>query len=424
MGRACLTGTVTSTASPQTTGTRTVSAARRWAMLAAGTGAQAATSAMVTAPSFLIPELHRPVAHGGYGMSLAEAGLVASASMAGMMLTLVLWGLVVDRRGERFALLAGLLVTAAGGAVAAVLASPWPMAAALCLSGVGAAATNSASGRVVVGWFPPERRGVAMGIRQTGQPLGVGIAAGTVAVIAHHHGIGPALWVPTAAAAAVAAFVAVVVIDPPRPAATSGARATHPYRADRYLARIHAASVLLVVPQFLVWTFGLTWLVDDLGWSPGVAGLVVAGTQVAGAAARIGAGWASDLLGSRMRPMRAVAVVAAATMALLGLAAAEAPGSPVVTVVAVVLLVVASAVTVADNGLAFTAVAERAGPFWSGRALGLQNTAQHLAAVAVPPLAGLAITAWGYGAAYALAAALPLLAVAVVPVAGERRIGD
>ncbi|TNM38306.1 MFS transporter [Nocardioides albidus] len=411
-----------SSVAPRTTGPRTVSAARRWAMLAAGTGAQAATAAMVTAPSFLIPELHRPVADGGFGMSLAEAGLVASASMAGMMCTLVLWGLVVDRRGERFALLTGLVVTAVGGAVAAVLAEPWPMAAALCFAGIGAAATNSASGRVVVGWFPPERRGIAMGIRQTGQPLGVGLAAGTVAVIAHHHGIGPALWVPTGATLLVVALVALVVLDPPRPPVTPGARVVNPYRTDRYLARIHGASVLLVVPQFLVWTFGLTWLVDDLGWSPGVAGLVVAGTQVAGAAARIGAGWASDLVGSRMRPMRAVAFAAAATMGLLGLAAAGADGSPFVTGLAVVLLVIASAVTVADNGLAFTAVAERAGPFWSGRALGLQNTAQHLAAVAVPPLAGLTITAWGYGAAYALAAALPLLAVAVVPVAGERTV--
>ncbi|GAA1507343.1 MFS transporter [Nocardioides humi] len=414
---------MTRTAAPHPQAARTVSATHRWAMLAAGTGAQAATSAMVVAPSFLIPELHRPVAAGGYGMSLAEAGLVASASMTGMMFTLVLWGLVVDRRGERFALLTGLLVTAAGGAAAAALAEPWPMAAALCFAGIGAAATNSASGRVVVGWFPPERRGIAMGIRQTGQPLGVGLAAGTVAVIAHHHGIGPALWVPTGAALAITAFVALVVLDPPRPAAAAGDhRAVNPYRADRYLARVHGASVLLVVPQFLVWTFGLTWLVADLGWSPGVAGLVVAGTQVAGAAARIGAGWASDLVGSRMRPMRAVAVLAAATMALLGLAAAGAEDSAVVTGVAVVLLVVASAVTVADNGLAFTAVAERAGPFWSGRALGLQNTAQHLAAVAVPPIAGLTITAWGYGATYALAAALPLLAVLVVPVAGERSV--
>lgn len=262
-----------------------------------------------------------------------------------------------------------------------------------------------------------------MGIRQTGQPLGVGLAAGTVAVIAHHHGVGPALWLPTAVSVAVAAFVAAVVLDPPRPPAAAAQAAANPYRSDRYLARIHAASVLLVVPQFLVWTFGLTWLVDDLGWSPGLAGLVVAGTQVAGAAARIGAGWASDVVGSRMRPMRAVAVLAAATMALLGLAAGGADASAALTATAVALLVAASAVTVADNGLAFTAVAERAGPFWSGRALGLQNTAQHVAAVAVPPVAGLAITTWGYGATYALAAVLPLLAVLVVPVGGEGRVG-
>ena len=36
-------------------------------------------------------------------------------------------------------------------------------------------------------------------------------------------------------------------------------------------------------------------------------------------------------------------------------------------------------ITVSDNGLAFTAIAEIAGPFWSGRALGTQNTSQHLA---------------------------------------------
>ncbi|WP_278260014.1 MFS transporter [Nocardioides convexus] len=293
-----------------------------------------------------------------------------------MTCTLVLWGIVVDRRGERFALLAGLAITAGGGAVATLMGEPWPMAAALCVAGVGAAATNSASGRVVVGWFPPEQRGLAMGIRQTGQPLGVGLAAATVAVIAHHAGIGPALWVPTLAAVLSAVLVALVVLDPPRPDRSAAGAVANPYRADAFLARIHGASVLLVVPQFLVWTFGLTWLVEDLGWSPGVAGGVVAGTQVAGAAARVGAGWVSDRLGSRMRPMRSVAVLAAATMALLGLTALAADGSGPLTAAAVALLVVASAVTVADNGLAFTAVAERAGPFWSGRALGLQNTAQ------------------------------------------------
>ncbi|WP_249666213.1 MFS transporter [Nocardioides faecalis] len=402
---------------------REVSDARRWAMLAAGTVAQASTAAMVAAPSFLIPQLHRPVAEGGNGLSLAAAGLVSSAAMAGMMCTLVLWGLVVDRRGERFALLGGLGIAGLGGLLATLTSSPAALAGALALAGVGAAATNSASGRVVVGWFPAQRRGVAMGIRQTGQPLGVGLAAATVAVVAHSHGIGPALWVPTAATVLATAGVALTVLDPPRPAAGERRAVVNPYRADSFLLRIHSSSVLLVVPQFLVWTFGLTWLVEGLDWSPGLAGLTVAATQVAGAAARIGAGWLSDAMGSRMRPMRAVAVLAGVCMALLGGAAALAEGSTLLTAVSVLLLVAASALTVADNGLAFTAIAERAGPFWSGRAMGLQNTAQHLAAVAVPPLAGLSITAWGYGATFALAAVFPLVAISAVPVGGERPVG-
>jgi len=44
----------------------------------------------------------------------------------------------------------------------------------LLLGGMAAASSNSASGRLVVGWFPPEQRGLVMGIRQTAQPLGVG----------------------------------------------------------------------------------------------------------------------------------------------------------------------------------------------------------------------------------------------------------
>ena len=78
---------------------------------------------------------------------------------------------------------------------------------------------------------------------------------------------------------------------------------------------------------------------------------------------------------------------------------------------------------VADNGLAFTAVAERAGPFWSGRALSLQNTAQFLAAALVPPLAGLAVTHVGYPVTFALAAVFPLVAIALVPVRDERELG-
>ncbi|HYF74093.1 MAG TPA: MFS transporter [Nocardioides sp.] len=383
-----------------------VGAVRRWSMLGASTLAQAATAVMVHGPAFLIPTLHDE------GMSLARAGLVAAAPTLGVMLTLVAWGAVTDRRGERFVLLTGLGATVAAGVAGALTGGTTLLAIALFAAGAGAASTNAASGRVVVGWFPPARRGLAMGIRQMAQPVGVGVAAISVAVVADVAGVHAALWVPTAACALAAVVVALVVADPPRPERRAVA-AVNPYREDAYLSRIHGVSVLLVVPQFVVWTFALAWLVQDRDWSPAAAGGVVAVAQVAGALGRIAVGHLSDVVGGRMRPLRWVALAAAASMALLGLTAALDLG------VAVLLVVVATLVTVADNGLAFTAVAERAGPFWSGRALGVQNTAQFLAASAVPPLAGLVVTGWGYAAAFGLAALFPVVAAPLVPVHDE-----
>ena len=117
-----------------------------------------------------------------------------------------------------------------------------------------------------------------------------------------------------------------------------------------------------------------------------------------------------------MRPLRWVALAAAVSMGALGVAAGQD------LAIAVPLVVLATVVTVADNGLAFTAVAERAGPFWSGRALGLQNTAQFVTAAAVPPVAGLAVTHLGYAVAFGVAALFPVLAAPLVPVQEERAL--
>jgi len=372
-------------------------------MLAVSTTAQAAAAMTIHGPAFLIPTLHHE-----RGLSLPTAAFVSAATMLGVMTTLVAWGWVVDRCGERFSLLTGLTATATAGLISTQVHGTVALTVSLFLAGAAAASTASASGRVVVGWFPSRQRGLAMGIRQTAQPIGVGVAAISIAVVADRHGIATALWIPTIAAALAAVLVALLVLDPPRPERSAGPTPS-PYSRDRFLARIHGVSVLLVVPQFVVWTFALVWLIDDRDWSPAAAGALVAAAQVFGAAARIGVGALSDRVGSRVRVLRWVAVAAAVTMALLGLTA------QLDLAVAVLLMVVATMVTVADNGLAFTAVAERAGPFWSGRALGIQNTAQYLTSSVSAPIAGVVIDQWGNPATFALAAIFPVLALGLIP---------
>jgi MFS family permease len=256
-----------------------------------------------------------------------------------------------------------------------------------------------------------------MGIRQTAQPLGVALGALVIPRLAESHGVAPALLFP-AIVCAVAAVISVVgVLDPPRPprAEAHADDLANPYRGSSTLWRIHAVSVLLVTPQSLVWTFTLVWLMTDRGWSAASAGAMVTFAQILGAAGRIAAGLWSDKVGSRLHPIRVIAIGAAIAMGLLALT--DLLNSPI----AVAVMVVASVITVSDNGLAFTAIAEIAGPFWSGRALGTQNTGQILTSAVVPPVFGALIGIAGFPAAFAVCALFPLAAIPVVPVDRNRR---
>ncbi|PPJ29602.1 MFS transporter [Nocardia nova] len=385
-----------------------VRATRRWTMLALGVFAQCSSAVIVHGTPFLLPALT------DRGMPLATAGLLVAMPTAGLVCTLIAWGYIVDRVGERTVLVAGPVVMCVAGVAAATVTNYGILGVLLFLAGMGAASTNGASGRVIVGWFPVDQRGLAMGIRQTAQPLGVAIAAMSIPAVAAAHGFSTAILVPAAMAGAAAIGCLIGIVDPPRPA-SNGAHPDNPYRGDSTLWRIHAVSVLLVVPQATLWTFALLWLHRDAGLSLPVAGAIVTATQILGAAGRIGAGIWSDRVGSRLRPLHTVAIAAVVSMATLAGAAwlhwwwAAIP-----------ILFAASVITVADNGLAFTAVAEIAGPYWSGRGLGIQNTGQNLASAAVAPIFGALITAAGFPATYLVAAVIAAAAVPMVPIARNR----
>jgi len=375
-------------------------------MLGVAVFAQASTTVVTSTPAFLIPLLHTE-----RGLSLAQAGLLAAAPSLGLVLSLVAWGAATDRWGERRILVLGLVITTVA-VVAASLVSGYPaLGALLVVTGIGAASTSSASGRVVVGWFSRERRGLAMGIRQSCQPLGVAVAALAIPPLVASNVIAPALIFGAILVGLSAIACLVVIVDPARPERTHVAGTSdNPYRRDGTLLRIHLVSVLLVVPQFALSTFGLVWLVVDLHWSTLAAGLVVGGAQLLGAGGRIAVGVLSDRVGSRLRPLRWVAV---AGIVLLLLTAGA--GALDWSAAAAVCYVLASCISVADNGLAFTAVAEFAGPHWSGRALGAQNTGQFIGATIVAPALGALIGVVGYPAAFALVALAPALAVPLVP---------
>src|SRR5699024_2729266 len=140
--------------------------------------------------------------------------------------------------------------------------------------------------------------------------------------------------------------------SPPTASAGEG-RATpssvfNPYRGDSFLWRIHAVSALLVIPQFAFSTYGLVWLIAVQGIGASAAGAIVAAAQIVGALGRMVVGGLSDRTGSRVGLMRVVAIAAVVLVAAIAfLSLTQMP------VAAAIVFVLASTVSVADNGLAF-----------------------------------------------------------------------
>ena len=384
---------------------------RRWLILALGVLAQASACAFMYGLPFLVPLLRDTL-----GLSLAAVGLYVAAPVVGLLLTLVAWGALADRFGERRVMTAGLLSSAVTMSAAALAPTTDHrlVLVLLALGGASGASLFAASGRLVMGWFPRHERGVAMGIRQCAQPVGVGVAGISLPGLAERVGAFPALLLPAVLCLVMAVLVALFAADPPRDAGTLTAAPTRSPYAGPLLWRIHLASALLVLPQFAISAFSVEYLVREQGFSATAAGALVAVVQIVGAGGRIAIGWWSDRVGSRMRPMRQIAVGAAGVLVAFALGDLFAPW------LAIAALVIGGVVTVAHNGLGYTATAEIAGPLWSGRALGVQNTGQNIVSSITPLALGAVIGGLGYAAGFLLATAAPVVAIAVTPVRQER----
>ena len=363
----------------------------RWAVLAAGTAAQASFSSISFAIAVLAPALREE-----YELTLTQIGVVLAAEWVGLTIALLPWGFAVDRWGERWTLTSGLVLCAVFLAAAAYAPSFAWLVVLLGLAGAAGGSVQSGSGRAVMRWFSARERGLALGVRQTAVPIGGAVAALVL----------PVLETPRAGLLFVAGFVLA--------GALAGALVLragteeHLEKTDveitlrdRRLWLACWGSGLYLVAQVAMMGFVVLFLHDEHGFSTGAAAAVFAVGQGLAAALRIGVGHWSDVLGTRVSPLRRIGVVIAVALA----AVAVLSGSP--TWLLVPALVFATGTSMAWNGLSYTIAAELGGRR-SGAAIGFQQTVLSAIGIAAPVAFAAMVSGTSWPVAFALAAVFPL----------------
>lgn len=375
----------------------------RWVVLAVGSLSTAALAAVQGGLPALGPAIQET-----FDLSLVEVTAVFTAFALGTVLTLLAWGVLSDRAGERLVIGGGLAAGALAMFAAAGADGYTALLAWMALAGMMGSSAVAASGRAVFGWFPRDERGLALGLRQTAVPAGAALASFTLPPLASAAGVDAALYALAGMMLVAAAASAIWLRDGPRiesaaPPAPDAAR-------DPRIWRLSAASSLMIIGQVGVTSLLVLYLYSERDWSAAHAALALGGVQVGAAVARVTAGRWSDLRGERVEPFRQLATLAGALL-LAGVVL----GPPA--------LMAGGVAAMSWNGLSFTAAAEISGRRQAGTAMGIQNTAMRVVAAGVPVGLGALASAVSWSLVFVVMGVTPLIARAILRplVEDERR---
>jgi MFS family permease len=384
----------------------------KWGILGIGIIAQAAFSA-----AFQGIPMASAVLQSDYHYSTGQLGVVLAALTCGAAVTEIVWGLLTDRFGERAVLVTGLAGTTVSLAAATAFLVPtggytppsWLLSAVLLLAGALGGCVNSASGRAVLGWFPPGNHGFAISLRVAAVPLGGAIGALALPALAMSVGFRGVFGFLTAFALAATVAIVCWLDEPPLPPAGHRNTTVSPLRRWK-IWRISLSAFLLDFPQFTVLSFAAIYLHREHGIGlTAISGLLFA-VQALGAVSRVWSGRWTDSRGGRHR--RGIVIVYSWVIAACFVGLALCGSGP--AWIAAALMVVAGLLSCGWHGVHYAEIAIMAGKERSGTALGLENTMVFAGAFLTPLVIPGILAATSWSVVMLLVGAVPAALSAVV----------
>lgn len=350
-----------------------------------------------------------------FGLSRFQIGLAIATLTLGYTLMLFPAGALVDAFGDRPAMVGGLLGLGLGAvSVAAAPGFPVLLAAAFVL-GAAYSTAMPATNRAVADRAPKGRYNLAVGLKQVGVTAGSAVAALLVTGLA---AVGLSWRAGFTVAAVASIAVAAGFALRYRGSGGSGTLAVPEMSVlaqNRPLRRLVAVGFFLGAGIFTATGYVVPYLDEGVGFSVGLAGLVLALMQVTGSVGRIVAGSLADRLpwGSASASLAVLAAQAVGATALLWmLPVFRGPALYVVFALLGVMLL-------GGTGLYHGALVVIAADERSGAATAAGQTTINLGGLVVPPVFGLVADHGGYEAAWPVLGACMAVA-ALLTVFGRR----
>lgn len=234
-----------------------------------------------------------------WNLSSLQTGFIVSAVNIGPIFSMILFGYFMDKKGEKQIIAWGSILLGLSALLLMLVNNYVVLLFLLLIVGVWYGSAQTGGSTAIVKWFPDKHRGLAIGIRQTGIPIGGALASVILTYMYHHYSLSSVHLVQGLVAIAGGLLFLLIYQEPKERVAVAATSVTFKEKLmaiknNKGLYPIYIVGIVMMTLQMILIAHFMSYLHQEGGYSLTEAGQYLSLILIGGMIGRVAIAWISD----------------------------------------------------------------------------------------------------------------------------------
>ncbi|MEX3747133.1 MFS transporter [Lysinibacillus xylanilyticus] len=254
-----------------------------------------------------------------WNLSSFQAGFIVSAVNIGPIFSMIVFGYLMDKKGEKQIIGWGSILLGFSALLLMLANSYTVLIILLVVVGIWYGSAQTGGSTAIVKWFPDKHRGLAIGIRQTGIPIGGALASVILTYMYHHYNLTSVHLVQGLVAIAGGLIFLLIYQEPKNHIAAAASSVTFKEKMsaiknNKELYPIYIVGTVMMTLQMILVAHFMSYLHQEGDYSLTEAGQYLSLVLLGGMIGRVAIAWISDQFFAQKREHLLIMVMASAVI--------------------------------------------------------------------------------------------------------------
>ncbi|MFB7157669.1 MFS transporter [Lysinibacillus sp. NPDC056232] len=254
-----------------------------------------------------------------WNLSSLQTGFIVSAVNIGPIFSMMMFGYLMDKKGEKQIIGWGSILLGLSALLLMLVNNYMVLLFLLLIVGVWYGSAQTGGSTAIVKWFPDKHRGLAIGIRQTGIPIGGALASVILTYIYHHYSLSFVHLVQGFVAIAGGLLFLLIYQEPKKRVAVAATSVTFKEKLtaiknNKDLYPIYIVGIVMMTLQMILVAHFMSYLHQEGGYTLTEAGQYLSLVLIGGMIGRVAIAWISDQFFAQKREYLLIIVMVSAVI--------------------------------------------------------------------------------------------------------------